>query len=187
LNKDYLKAKKKNASSTLKAVNMKTRPQRQHKTRGFTLVELGIVVGVISLLASSVLAGRGFIRAAEHTKITSEIDKIYKAVDNYAGRRGGTLQESLDILPALIERQLIGDLPSITKVRVKKREIDGEDVPFFRIDFINDGTLDQNAKDDLFLYFARYPNHLTVEAMPRACKNVEGKFAACFAAAWEIE
>lgn len=161
--------------------------QQQHKTRGFTLVELGIVVGVISLLATSVLAGRGFIRAAEQTRITSDVDKIHKAVENYAGRRGGTLQQTENLLDALRDRQLIGDLPVITAVRVKTREIDGEDVPFFRIDFINDGTLDQNAKDDLFLYFSRYPNHLSSLDYPPACRDSVGVFAACFAGAWQID
>ena len=90
------------------------------KTRGFTLIELGIVVAVISLLATGVMAGQGFIEAARVGRIVGKVNHIRKAVYVYAGMRAGKLfnsdsedaPEFEDILEELRERELVdsGDI-----------------------------------------------------------------------------
>ena len=90
--------------------------RRVPRRKGFTLIELGIVVAVISLLASGVMAGTGFINAAKITKAVDAVDKTRLAVETYVARRGGVWQgfESLeqgDYFTALVDRQLVPEMP----------------------------------------------------------------------------
>src|SRR5688572_21710023 len=49
------------------------------KTRGFTLIELSIVLVIIGLLVGGVLVGRDLIKAAEIQKVISQAEQ-YKTV-----------------------------------------------------------------------------------------------------------
>lgn len=62
--------------------------------RGFTLIELGIVIAVIAVLATVVLMGRGFIDASRQTKLVEALDAVQKAASTVAGLQGGTLTTS---------------------------------------------------------------------------------------------
>ena len=95
---------------------MKLKNKKKMQTNGFTLIELGIVVAVISLLASGVMAGTGFINAAKVTKAVDAVDKTRLAVETYVARRGGVWQESEvldsgDYYTALVDRQLVPEMP----------------------------------------------------------------------------
>ena len=84
--------------------------------KGFTLIELGIVVAAISLLASGVMAGKGFMDAAKITKAVDAVDKTRLAVETYVARRGGVWQESEfleqgDYFTALTDRHLVPEMP----------------------------------------------------------------------------
>ena len=86
------------------------------KTRGFTLIELGIVVAVIALLASGVMAGQGFIRTTKVNRAVQSIQNVRKAVNAYVAGRGGPdnisswATEDLSLLEQLQQRHLLNDI-----------------------------------------------------------------------------
>jgi len=87
------------------------RVARLHRNaRGFSLIELGIVVAVIAVLASVVIFGRGFIVAARVTKAVEAANTIRKGSSSYAGLMGGTVTTAIPVtggLKALADRQLL--------------------------------------------------------------------------------
>lgn len=81
--------------------------KRVKKSRGFTLIELGIVIAVIAVLAIVVLAGTGFMQSSRLGKANDFVGKLQDAIATLSGRRGGTLA-GLGACPAdLINRQLV--------------------------------------------------------------------------------
>ena len=56
------------------------------RSRGFTLIELSIVLVVIGLLAGGVLVGQDLIRAAEVRAQISQIEKFNTAVNTFRGK-----------------------------------------------------------------------------------------------------
>ena len=63
---------------------------RKNTEKGFTLIELGIVIAILSILSTTVLAGKGFLRAMQLSAVVQEVGALRKAVDVYIARRGGT-------------------------------------------------------------------------------------------------
>ena len=57
--------------------------------RGFTLIELGIVIAILAILSGTVFAGKGFLRATQLSTVVQDISALRRAVDVYIGRRGG--------------------------------------------------------------------------------------------------
>ena len=55
--------------------------------RGFTLVELGIVIAVISVLSTSVVMAGGFLRSSETTTTSQKISQIHAAVKYYLSNK----------------------------------------------------------------------------------------------------
>ena len=69
------------------------RPRRRRRhPRGFSLIELGIVIAVIAVLAAVVIFGRGFILAGRVTKAVEASNTIRKSASTYAGLLGGSLR-----------------------------------------------------------------------------------------------
>jgi prepilin-type N-terminal cleavage/methylation domain-containing protein len=62
--------------------------------RGFTLIELGIVIAVIAVLATVVLMGRGFINSSRTTKAVEALATVRKGASTIAGLQGGTIAVS---------------------------------------------------------------------------------------------
>ncbi len=62
---------------------------RRHP-RGFSLIELGIVIAVIAVLAAVVIFGRGFISAGRVSKTVEGFNAVRKAGATLAGLRGGS-------------------------------------------------------------------------------------------------
>ena len=78
-------------------MNMKLRENQE----GFTLIELGIVVAVIAVLAVSVMVGQGFIQSSHMSKATQGIHMLKKSVVNYAGLQGGEMPDQAGALTEL--------------------------------------------------------------------------------------
>lgn len=67
---------------------------RRHP-KGFSLIELGIVIAVIAVLAAVVIFGRGFIAAGRVSKTVEGFNTIRKAGTTLAGLRGGSFKDPL--------------------------------------------------------------------------------------------
>lgn len=83
---------------------------RKRSSRGFTLIELGIVIGVIAVLATIVIVGRGFLVQSRVSKVIEAIDNVQKAAKVYAGTTGGIFRSagaSTTLLNDLFARQLL--------------------------------------------------------------------------------
>ena len=81
---------------------------RARRARGFSLIELGIVIAVIAVLAAVVIFGRGFIAAGRITKAVEAMNTIRKSASTYAGLQGGALKASTaSELPTLTARSLL--------------------------------------------------------------------------------
>ena len=157
---------------------MKKEEPRQHKTRGFTLVELGIVVGVMSILTSSVLAGRGFLRASKLNKTTHDVHKILKAVDSYAIRRGRLIYSDNSILDKLEESYLPKALGNsiIRNVRVTRTGI-------IKIKLDQDQDK-QNLGPELYAYFKDTPNYSNAADHCHSDWENGGYGKLCFQPSW---
>ena len=78
--------------------------------QGFSLIELGIVIAVIAVLASVVIFGRGFIVAGRVSKTVEAVNTVRKGASTYAGLTGGTIVTAIPAnlgLTRLRERQLV--------------------------------------------------------------------------------
>lgn len=83
-------------------------PRRYRRARGFSLIELGIVIAVIAVLAAVVIYGRGFIAASRVTKAVEGMDTIRKSASTFAGLQGGSLSGITGPqLPVLSARSLL--------------------------------------------------------------------------------
>ena len=60
-----------------------------YKTKGFSLIELSIVIAVMAILAGGAMAGKGFMDAAKITQAASAIETTRIAVEMVVARRGG--------------------------------------------------------------------------------------------------
>ena len=59
------------------------------REQGFSLIELGIVIGVIAILITVVAVGQGFILTSRVTKAVDAVDVIRKATSTISGTGGG--------------------------------------------------------------------------------------------------
>ena len=61
---------------------------KSHKSAGFTLIELSIVLVIIGLIIGGVLVGRDLIAAAQVRAQISQIEKYQTAVNTFRGKYG---------------------------------------------------------------------------------------------------
>ena len=61
-------------------------PPRYHTQRGFSLVELSIVLVILGLLVGGVLGGQALIRAAEIRGVLADKDKYLAAVYTFKNK-----------------------------------------------------------------------------------------------------
>lgn len=70
------------------------------KNRGFTLLELSVVLTIIGLLAGGVVAGKSVMESAELNRVVQDLDKYAKAVDQFKDKYGefpGDLSRATEI------------------------------------------------------------------------------------------
>ena len=81
----------------------------RHREHGFTIIELGIVIAVVAILATVVLAGRGFVLAARTSKAVESVGVVLRAARVYAGNTGGAFPgtASTALLNALRDREML--------------------------------------------------------------------------------
>jgi prepilin-type N-terminal cleavage/methylation domain-containing protein len=63
-----------------------------NRRRGFSLVEMGIVIAVISVLVAVVIGGMGFANSAKKSKAVDQVLMIRKAAREYAMRHQNGLR-----------------------------------------------------------------------------------------------
>ena len=84
-------------------------------TKGFTLIELTISVGIVALLATGVMAGKGFINATHLSKQGQVIERTRMTATNFLMQRATQMDpralEELELVEELLNRQLIPDAP----------------------------------------------------------------------------
>lgn len=90
-----------------------SRGLRRRSRRGFSLVELGIVIAVIAVLAAVVIFGRGFISAARVTKAVDASNTARKAASTFAGTSGGAFRATAaNQLNIFADRGLLPPVPA---------------------------------------------------------------------------
>ncbi|MDP7037722.1 MAG: prepilin-type N-terminal cleavage/methylation domain-containing protein [Myxococcota bacterium] len=86
-----------------------------HKSKGFSLLELSIVIAVIAILAGVATASKGFIDAAKITKAASAIETTRVAVETLIARRGGQWYHRVQAYNVynddLVTRHLVPEMP----------------------------------------------------------------------------
>src|SRR3984885_348580 len=60
----------------------------KEKEKGFTLIELSIVLVIIGLIVGGVLVGQDLIRAAQVRATVTQIEKYNSAVNTFRGKYG---------------------------------------------------------------------------------------------------
>lgn len=86
---------------------------RRRMRRGFSLVELGIVIAVIAVLAAVVIFGRGFIQSARVTKAVDASNTARKGAATFAGVQGGLFKNPGNQMVQLADRGLVPALRGV--------------------------------------------------------------------------
>ncbi len=87
-----------------------------YKTKGFSLIELSIVIAIMAVLAGGAMAGKGFMDAAKITQVASAVETTRVGVETLVARRGGQWHREeggmLSVIhDDLIARNLVPEMP----------------------------------------------------------------------------
>lgn len=93
-----------------------------HKTSGFTLLEITVVIVVIALVISGLFVGRNMLSAAEMRTIMSEYDMYTKAVREFSDRYQSLPGDMNNAESNWGEDTTAGSCPNITNYTALRRE-----------------------------------------------------------------
>ena len=164
----------------------------KRKTRGFTLVELGIAIAIISVLSGSVMVGKGLIGTARLSSTIKNVNNIRNAMRTYVTMRNGNFRNGYDtenrirdFHQRLTEANLLGDIendgaPAITSVFIR----DSPQKKFVGIVLDVDYLRANDMQDELYAAFSEDPMYYDQLMPPRCRKPQSENFALCFKFDW---
>ena len=162
----------------------------KRKTRGFTLVELGIAIAIISVLSGSVMVGKGLIGTARLSSTIKNVNNIRNAMRTYVTMRNGNFRHENeeeyrinDFHQRLTEENLLGDLensgaPAITGVYILDKPV----IKFVGIQLDVDYLRANDMQHDLYEAFRNDSMYVPTRPVCRQPNN--NNFTLCFAFDW---
>jgi len=147
---------------------------RQHKIRGFTLIELGIVLGALAILSGTVIVGSGFRKATVFPKAIETLETIHAAITHMqvrqAGRRPAKINNQQQGLSELRQRALLPgtggeELRISSDFVVKGIQMTVSDEDFYKVLIEGDPTLIAEVRQ----WYADDPRFITTNSTHPGC------------------
>lgn len=116
--------------------------KRMRNQKGFTLVEIAIVLVIVGLLIGGILKGQEMVKSGKVKKSSKQMEQLVAAINSYQDKTGklpGTVSATNDVLEDLDSAKLItgksqknafgGDLTAVYAAGTGKITITSNDIP----------------------------------------------------------
>jgi prepilin-type N-terminal cleavage/methylation domain-containing protein len=81
--------------------------RRQRNQKGFTLVEIAIVLVIVGLVLFAVMKGGDMVKAGKAKKTIDQMEQLRAAILSYSNQHGGQLPSTADALKELADAKII--------------------------------------------------------------------------------